>query len=295
MDRYGEGRSPSKSGIGFGVGFLVVAVVGFGLISWVFSVTPGPGREAVLTDYPVFWGHGGVRLEPVKTGRKFVWPTTGSATVDMRPQQFDEHFDDLMSSDGVPLDFDAIARLQIVNSVMLIEKFGEDWYKNNVAAEFRNRVRQAVRKHGMNETAIETKAIDDIDHEISDSMEKYLKSSGLPVILVQVTVGKANPPDAVKSQRIKTAEQQQRQLTEKETKLAEDQRKSAEESRADADNGYRNKMGLTSEQFLVNENIKMQREVCKDGHCTFVVSGANSGVLVAPALGMSAKENTEQK
>ena len=254
MSRFDDGspRSGSKTGIGFGFGLLVAVVVGFGVISWVFSVTPGPGRETVLTDYPIFWGSGGVRPEPVITGRKFVWPTTWGVTVEMRPQQFEEHFDDLMSRDGVPLDFDAVNRLQVTDSVALISKFGEEWYKNNVAAEFRNRVRQAVRKHGMNETAIETTAVDAIDKEVSTAMEEYLKSAGLPIKLVQVTVGKANPPDAIKHQRIETASQQQRQLTEHERKLAEDQRKSAEESRADADNGYRNKMGLTPEQFRLN-------------------------------------------
>lgn len=45
----------------------------------------------------------------------------------------------------------------------MISKFGEKWYENNVQAEFVNRVRQAIRKHGMNETAISTKAIDEID------------------------------------------------------------------------------------------------------------------------------------
>lgn len=74
--------------------------------------------------------------------------------------------------------------------------------------------------------------------------------------LVQVTVGKANPPDAIKNQRIATAEQQQRALTEQQKKLAEDQREQAELSRAKADNAYRNAMTLSAEQFLRLETIK---------------------------------------
>jgi hypothetical protein len=67
----------------------------------------------------------------------------------------------------------------------------------------------------------------------------------LPVTLINVTVGRALPPDAIKHQRIETAQQEQRVLTEGQTKLAEDARKAAEQSRADADNAYRNALGLS--------------------------------------------------
>ena len=198
----------------------------------------------------------------------------------MRPQQFPVHFDDFMSSDGVPLDFDAVIRLQVTNSVSLIRDFGPDWYNLNVKAEFANRVRQAVRKHGMNETAIDTKAIDAIDKEVSVEMEKYLQSANLPVKMVQMTVGKANPPDSIKSQRVDTATQQQRVLTERERKLAEDSRLKAEQSRAAADNAYRQAMQLSPDQFLALETIKMQRDVCaKGGTCTFFIGGNVTPVL----------------
>jgi len=236
------------------------------------SVKPDAGHEAVLIEKPLIFGHGGVDPAPVRTGRQYVWWTTEHVMINMQPLQFQVHFDDLMSSDGVPLDFDAVERLQITDSVLLIKNFGPKWYENNVEKEFSNRVRQAVRKHGMNETAISTVAIDAIDTEVSQAMEKYLADAKLPVKLIQVTVGKANPPDAIKNQRIATAEQQQRALTEQQKKLAEDQREQAELSRAKADNAYRNAMTLSAEQFLRLETIKMQRDVCGGGHCTFVLT-----------------------
>lgn len=236
------------------------------------SVKPDAGHEAVLIEKPMIFGHGGVNSEPVKTGRTYVWFTTESVLVNTQPIQFTEHFDDLMSSDGVPLDFDSVLRLQITDSVMLIKNFGIKWFENNVQAEFRNRVRQAVRKHGMNETAISTKAIDEIDTEISQAMEKYLADAKLPVKLVQMTVGKANPPDSIKNQRVETASQQQRVLTEQQRKLAEDSRKAAEQSRADADNAFRNAMQMSPEQYLRLETIKMQRDVCAGGKCSFILT-----------------------
>jgi regulator of protease activity HflC (stomatin/prohibitin superfamily) len=100
-----------------------------------------------------------------------------------------------------------------------------------VQAEFANRVRQTVRKHGMNETAIQNTAVDAIDTEVSKAMADYIAQAKLPLRLVDVTVGRANPPDSIKSQRIETAAQEQRANTEKQRKLAEDQRKEAEQAR----------------------------------------------------------------
>src|SRR5260370_20129678 len=137
-------------------------------------------------------------------------------------------------------------------------------------------VRQAVRKHGMNETATSTTALDAIDAEIRDQIVAFIKEKSLPVKLVSMTVGKANPPDAVKNQRVETATQEQRIQTEKQTKLAEDQRQQAEQSRANADNAYREAMHLSPEQFIQLETINMQRQVCCDkgkAHCTFIPNG----------------------
>jgi len=259
-----------------GIAFIV-------LLGWLFmarAVAPDAGFEAVLIHQPILVGHGGVDQTPIKTGRGYVWWTTKSVMINTQPQQFPVHFEDIMSLDGVPLDFDAIIRLRVIDSVSLIKNFGPKWYENNVQTEFSNRVRQAVRKHGMNETAIDTKAIEAIDTEISKAMVDYIKSAKLPLQLIDITVGKANPPDSIKNQRIETAAQQQRVITEGQRKLAEDARKQAENSRADADNTYREAMQLSPNQFLQLETIKMQKEACAKGDCTFIFPGAS----VAPVL-----------
>jgi len=258
------------------IGIPVIVVLFLLFFFMIRSVKPDAGFEAVLVHKPLIFGHGGVDTEPIKTGRSYVWFTTERIYVNMQPIQFNEHFEDLMSSDGVPLDFDSIIRLKVIDSVTLIRDFGPQWYEKNVKAEFRNRVRQAVRKHGMNETAIDTKAIDAIDAEVSAAMTKCVEDAKLPLKMMDVTVGKANPPDSIKSQRVETAAQQQRVLTEQQRKLAEDARKQAETSRAASDNAYRLAMGMAPDQFIQLENIKMMKEVCKSGNCTFIV--APSGV-----------------
>ncbi|MBV8342312.1 MAG: hypothetical protein JO173_08010 [Gammaproteobacteria bacterium] len=130
----------------------------------------------------------------------------------------------------------------------------------------------------MNETAISTTALDAIDTEIRDALAAFISQKGLPVKLVTMTVGRANPPDAVKNQRIETATQEQRVQTEKQVKLAEDQRKAAEEARAAADNAYRQAIGLSPEQYVQLKRIEMERAVCTDAKCTFI---ENSGAVPA--------------
>lgn len=235
---------------------------------------PDAGHEVVLVDKPWFFGHGGVESEPVKTGRTWAAITTEGVDVYMQPQKFDTELPDTMTSDGVPITFHAIVVLQVIDSVSLIKSFGPDWYRNNMEEQFKTMVRQAVRRRGMNETAISTTALDAIDAEIHDSLLSFIKEKGLPVKLVTMTVGKANPPDAIKSQRIETAAQEQRVQTEKQIKLAEDQRKAAEESRAAADNAYRQAIGLSPEQYVQLKRIEMEMKVCDQGKCTFI---ENSG------------------
>lgn len=261
--------------------FLAVLLV---LMSLVFTTgcstaSAGAGEEVVLVKKPWVFGHGGVDPEPIKTGMTFIALSTDDIKINMQPQKFDCELPDTMTADGVPITFHAIMTLQVTDSVSLIKNFGPDWYKNNLEEPFKTMVRQSVRKRGMNETAISTEALDQIDAEIRDALIKFIAEKKLPVQLVTMTVGKANPPDAIKHQRIETAAQEQRINTEKQTKLAEDQRKMAEQARAEADNAYRTAMSLSPEQYLALETIKMQRDACAKGNCTFIVGGKPQPVL----------------
>lgn len=240
---------------------------------------PDVGHQVVLIEKPLIFGHGGIDPEPVTTGLTITALTTEGVDVNMQPQKFETEMSDTMTSDGVPIAFHAITVLQVTDSVALIKNFGPNWYSNNLEEPFKTMVRQAVRKHGMNETAISTTALDDIDAEIQKGMTDFIKSKNLPIRLVTMTVGRANPPDSVKHQRIETATQEQRIQTEKQKKLAEDQRLQAEQSRANADNAYRESMHLSPEQFIQLEQIKMQHDVCGEqgkGTCTFIQNGMPS-------------------
>lgn len=275
---------------------MLFLVAGLLLLGGCTRAAPDAGEEGVLIDKPWFFGHGGVDGTPVKTGLSFVPWTTSVVYVNMMPQMLKERFDDLMSKDGVPLSFDAYVKLQVVDSVALVGKFSgamgpqEDehskggvlpaWYVQNLQGPIRNIVRDSVKQYGMNEVAITYSANLVIERQVQQGIMAVIARTGVPVKLVDFTLGKANPPDSVLTQRVQTAKEQQRQITEQQTQLAEQARKGAEAARAEADNAYRQSMGLNPEQFVQLQQIQMQRDVCIRNHCTFV--GGNALPIVNP-------------
>jgi regulator of protease activity HflC (stomatin/prohibitin superfamily) len=253
---------------GFIALFLVVYLILF--VFFMDRVQPSAGEEAVLIHKPRFYGQEGVDPIPVKTGSKYIWTSTEHLMVNTLPIQETIHLDDFNTSDGVPLDFDCLIRFRVTDSVRIIKEFGWNWYQVNLKSEVVNRVRSAVKKHGLNETAIEVRAIDEIDAEVTEAVKQYLESINIPVELIDFTVGRANPPQGVLDQRAATAVQQQKILTEAQRKLAEDAREVAEISRAKADNAYRNNMQLSPEQFLTLETLKTLNHVGGQGS-TFII------------------------
>jgi regulator of protease activity HflC (stomatin/prohibitin superfamily) len=251
------------------------------------TVQPDAGHEAVLVRKPLIFGSGGVDATPVKTGLKYVAFTTEGIDVNMQPRRVDVEFTDLMTSDGVPIDFHAVLTLQVTDSVKLVRDFGADmaasttpgFWTRNLDQPFRTAVRDAVKAHGMNEMAIQATAAEQVDRAVTDHLLAIIKETGVPVRVLDVSLGRANPPDAILHQRVETAAQEQRINTEKQKKLAEDQRKLAEESRAAADQAYNQKMGLNTEQYVALQAIQMQRDVCAKGTCTFIY-GANATPLL---------------
>jgi regulator of protease activity HflC (stomatin/prohibitin superfamily) len=232
----------------------------------------------VLVMKPMFFGAGGVVSAPVQTGLAWTAITTSAIYVDMRPRQQEVAFDDLFTSDGVPLDFHSAIQYRVTDSVKLVRDFGADdseqgmgFFKRVLQQPYQMIVRDAVKKHGLNEMAIAVSAAEAVDAEITARFKDVIKQTGVPIELLGVTLGRANPPDAIKHQRIATAEQEQRVNTERQRKLAEDMRRGSEESRAVADNAYREAMRLSPEQFLQLEQIKMLHDVCGGGKCSFLL------------------------
>jgi len=128
-----------------------------------------------------------------------------------------------------------------------------------------------VKQHEMNDMAISQTAADTVARNVRVAAEKIVIASKVPIVITEMNVGRINPPDSVKSQRIETSAQEQRAITEQATKIAEMNRKEAEAARASADNTYREAMKLSPEQFIKLEQIKMLKQVCEKSPCTFFI------------------------
>jgi len=249
---------------------------------------PNAGHEAVWVEKPFLFGHGGIDQTPVTAGRAYGAITSDAIDVDMLPQRIDMEFDDMMTKSGVPVSFHVVAQFKVTDPVRLVSGFGADrddkgnwgFWDRNLDQPLRTAVRDSVKQRDMQEMAISQTAADAVGQEVSTAAIRIVQQQGLPIAFTAINVGRVNPPDAIKNQRIETAAQEQRAITEQQTKLAEDQRKAAEQSRASADNSYREAMQLSPDQFLQLERIKMQRDVCAHGStCTFFIGGGASPVL----------------
>ena len=252
---------------------------------------PDAGHQVVWVEKPLLFGHGGIDPQPVTTGRSYGAITSQAVDVNMLPERIDMEFDDMMTKSGVPVSFHVVATFRIIDSVKLVSQFGADiddkgtwgFWTRNLDQPIRTAVRDSVKQRDMNEIAISQTAADAVGLEVAAAAIKIVQQSGVPILVTELNVGRVNPPDAVKDQRIATAQQEQRAITEQQTKLAEDQRKAAETSRAQADNAYRQAMDLSPQQFIELQRINMQRDVCnhQGANCTFFIGGNVTPVLDA--------------
>ena len=217
--------------------FLVV-----GLAIGCRTVQPDAGHEAVLVRKPLIFGSGGVDPTPVKTGLKYVAFTTTGIDVNMQPMRIDVEFSDLMTMDGVPIDFHAVLTVQVTDSVKLVRDFGPGLFRRqarlldpqprSAVSDGRARRREGARHERDGDSGDGGRSRRQGRHRASAGDHQGDRGTGARAGHV---ARPGNPPDAILHQRVETAAQEQRINTEKQKKLAEDQRKMAEESRAAAE------------------------------------------------------------
>lgn len=265
----------------------VIFLLSLPLFSACHAVSIDPGQEAVLTDRPYFFGHGGVNSQPVGTGLTWAWWTTDATLVDVKPVQYDEAFGDMMSKDNVPVHFNVFIKTKVRNTPVLVEKFGPGWYEMNVKEPFRTVVRNLCKKYDMNQLVSSTEANMAMAEEAKKEIIDLIKGAGIPVDVLAVTVGRIIPTQEVMAAITATATQQQLQNTERQRALAQEIRKNAEVKRAEADNAYRMAMGLSPDLFVKLEGIKAfsgaVEECAKSKGCTLMIVPPNVGNTVQAA------------
>lgn len=248
--------------------------------AFMHTETVEPGFHGVIVDKPYFFGTDGVRKEPLKEGRILLWRTSDLQAVRVTPQSIQVKFDDFSSADNILLDFESTIQYQIVDAVRLVNEFGDGWFDNNIGRQYAAIVREAIKKKTMTDMMSNVSAAQEVDKEVTDGIIALVKESNLPIRIIGVSLGRAQPNKNVLDQMNETAAQQQRLKTLVEAEKAEVQRAKEQTARAAADNAYRNAIGLSAEQFIHLEAIKRYSDACKaQGNTCIVTTGQTPLVL----------------
>lgn len=220
------------------------------------------GEEGVFVMKPWFFGHGGVDYEPVRTGLSWEAWSTKCYTFKIVPVQYDEPFSDIMSSDNTPVDLTAHALIRIKpgQTPLLLEKFGTNWYQNDIQKDFCNEVRNEISKWPMMQLTCKREIYDNMSKKIEEVLNKKIQKDGIPIDLMKVIIDKASPTKEVMEEYNHTAAQIQAKQTQQAAAQMQVARKDAETKRAEADDAYRMKMGLDAEQYIKLRSLEIEKE-----------------------------------
>ena len=233
-----------------------IALVAMMVMTSCHSVAPDADEEAVLIYKPWFFGSGGVDDEPVETGLTWCYWSTSSETFKIIPVKNQVDMNDLFSDDNTPLDFHTIIITQIEKgkTPILLKNYGKDWFNTNIYNEYCKFVRNHISQHSPFDLMSNRQVLDSIDMAVlkqtQDLVAKLSKDKEFPVIIKQVTIGKAIPNDKQLEEMNNTAEAVEAKQTpdrEAEVQMA---RGKAERERAKADRAYMEQLGLTIGQFI---------------------------------------------
>ena len=253
-----------------------IALVAMLSVSSCHGVRPGADEESVLIDKPWFFGHGGVNMTPVETGLKWAWWSTSSETFKIVPFKHQVDMDDLFSDDNTPLDFHTIIITQIQKgkSPILLQNYGADWFNTNIYNYYCNLVRDHISQHSPFDLMSNRAILNGIDSKVLKQMQDYVaqlsKEKEFPIVVKQVTIGKAIPNKEQLEEMNKTAKAVQAKQTQDRLREVEESREKVERQRAKADKAYMDEMNLSATQFI---NLKWIETVANK-------QGANIDVLV---------------
>lgn len=252
-------------------GILALLAIFVGIFVWAFFMhteVVEPGHQLVVNDKPYFFGHEGVRSEPITEGRILLFNTSTAEVVRMTPQSTTIVIDDFSSKNNILLDFGTTVQWRVANSVTLVKSFGvKDWFNNNLHNQYLAIVRDAVKKRTMEEMMSDPNTAAEVDNEVTAGVRKLVADEGLPIVILNVSLGRAKPNENVLRQMNETAQQEQRKKSLIAATDAENQREKEQTAKARADNAYRNAMSLSPEQFISLEAIKRFSEACEKSTC----------------------------
>jgi regulator of protease activity HflC (stomatin/prohibitin superfamily) len=226
------------------------------------AIAPSGDEEAVVMKKPWFFGHGGVQRDPISAGRSWIAPTSSGIIFKVTPITYTERFDDMISDDNTPVDFNAYLKLQIKRgeTPVLYKGFGQQWYENSLGPTFRAIVRDKASQYKMFDLAGNRIVLKEIEDFVFASIGEYCAKIQLPVSVLQVTIGAVTPPPEVLEETRRTAAQNQSILTQEARAKSESSRKQAEINKAIADKAYQNQMGMSVDDYLHLRALEIEKE-----------------------------------
>lgn len=219
-------------------------------------------EELVFVKKPIIFGKGGVEKEPLTSGSEWRWFSTDEVKFKVSPTQYEEKFQDIFTADNTPIDLSANILLQIKKgeTPVLLEGFGEDWYKNNIQTQFIKYVRDEISKYPMKELTSKREIYDSVEKVVLDKVQTIIDTKKIPVNVLSVIVNRAVPKDDVMDELARTAMQIQAQETQEQRAKTEMAREQAEIKRAQADKAYQMQMNLTADQYIRLRQIEIEKE-----------------------------------
>ena len=234
------------------------------------------GQEGVMVKKPWVFGHGGVEDQPIRTGLVWTAWSTEVVRVDVKPFNVTEPFDDLITVDNNPVDFNIHMTFKHIEGKTpeLVEKFGiNGWYINKVQEPLRNSVRDFTKSRTMFEMTTDPKTVYELEKKVSEEIREFLKKENIPTELVLATIGKVMPPQAVLDATIQTGVQKQNVLTQVERVKAEQARELAEKASANADKAYMTAINMSADQYLKMKELDNQKLAIEKGNNVSIIMG----------------------
>lgn len=268
--------------------------VALGVFFGFHTISANPGEEIVLVDKPYIWGEGGVRAEALKEGRGWYFSSTDGIPVSIVPNSTSVSFNDFTSKDNILLDFESTVQTRIINSTLLVDKFGADWFNNNVRAQYTALVRNKVKDYNMSEMMSNNNVSKEIDSYLTKEIRNLVKENKIPIEVISISLGRAKPNPEVLQQINKTAAEQQRYKTLEAAIHSEGKREEEQKAKAKADNAYRENLGLTPEQYVDLEKSKMFSEACEKSKACIVTTPNVSPIVNIPNEAPAFNKNIKQ-
>ena len=240
----------------FKVLLLAAVACSMSLTSCMHLAEAGADEECVFVKRPWFFGHGGVDMEPMRSGSTWCVSSTDKVLFKITPQKYEEVLDDIISNENTPLDFKTNITLQIIKgkSPVLLSNYGLDLYKNNIKETYCNTTRHYVSQYSPFDLTSNREVIARIDSMVKRDMMQYIsklsEKSEMPIQVISVITGRAMPNAPQLAEMNNTAAQIQAKTTQDRRKEMEQSREAAERQRAISDKAYQDEMGLTSAQFI---------------------------------------------